>query len=55
MLNLIYGVSGAGKTAFLTERIHADIQAGRRCVLLVPEQQAYISERDFLAVLPQNA
>lgn len=55
MLNLIYGVSGAGKTAFLIDRIRADIQSGRRCFLLVPEQQAYISERDFLAVLPQNA
>ena len=55
MLNLIYGVSGAGKTAFLIDRIRADIQSGKHCFLLVPEQQAYISERDLLAVLPQNA
>ena len=55
MLNLIYGVSGAGKTAYLIDRIRSDIQAERRCFLLVPEQQAYISERDFLSVLPQNA
>ena len=55
MLNLIYGVSGAGKTAYLVERIRADVQAEKRCFLLVPEQQAYISERDFLALLPQNA
>ena len=35
MLNLIYGVSGAGKTAFLIDRIRADIQSGKHCFLLV--------------------
>ncbi|MBE6627625.1 MAG: hypothetical protein E7629_01735 [Ruminococcaceae bacterium] len=55
MLNLICGPSGSGKTARLLQDISADIQAQRKCFLLVPEQQAYISERDFPSVLPQNA
>ena len=55
MLKMIYGPSGAGKTSALIEQIRADIQNETRCFLLVPEQQAYISERDFPAVLPQNA
>ncbi len=55
MLKLICGTSGAGKTALLTEQIRTDLQNGIRCFLLVPEQQAYISERDFPSLLPQNA
>ena len=47
MLNLIFGPSGSGKTALLRERIRADIEMGRRAILLVPEQQAYVSEQDF--------
>ena len=55
MLKLICGPSGAGKTAALTACIREDIQRKKRCFLLVPEQQAYISERDLPALLPQNA
>lgn len=55
MLKLIYGTSGSGKTAQVTEAIRHDIENGIRCVLLVPEQQAYISERDLPPVLPSNA
>lgn len=55
MLKLIYGASGSGKTELLTEAIRNDILQKKRCFLLVPEQQAYISERDLPAALPQNA
>ena len=55
MLKLIYGASGSGKTTHLIGQIQADIKNQKRCYLLVPEQQAYISERDFAASLPQNA
>lgn len=55
MLKLICGPSGSGKTEKLTEMIKNDIQNGVRCFLIVPEQQAYISERDLLQKLPQNA
>ncbi|MBR7098751.1 MAG: hypothetical protein IKC59_04985, partial [Clostridia bacterium] len=55
MLNLIYGVSGSGKTAAITDAIRRDIQTQTKCYLLVPEQQAYISERDLASELPSNA
>ena len=55
MLKLICGPSGAGKTEYLTECIEADIRAGVRSLLLIPEQQAYISERSLAERLPKNA
>ncbi len=55
MLRLICGPSGSGKTAELTKAIREDIENGVRCYLLVPEQQAYISERDLPEKLPRNA
>ena len=55
MLKLICGPSGAGKTEHLTKCIEADIGAGVRSFFLIPEQQAYISERDLAARLPKNA
>ncbi len=55
MLKLICGPSGAGKTEHLTKCIEADIQNGTRSFLLIPEQQAYISERGLAERLPKNA
>ena len=55
MLHLICGASGAGKSRFLLDKIRMDIQNQRRCYLLIPEQQAYISERDLLDALPPEA
>ena len=55
MLNLICGTSGAGKSRRVLRAISEDIQKGRKCYLLVPEQQAYISERDLFELLPPNA
>lgn len=55
MLKLICGPSGAGKTEHLTKCIETDIASGVRSFLLIPEQQAYISERDLAARLPKNA
>lgn len=55
MLKLLYGPSGAGKTARVIEEIRRDVARGVRCYLLVPEQQAYISERDLPEHLPPNA
>ena len=55
MLKLICGPSGAGKTEYLTSCIEADIRAGVRSYLLIPEQQAYISERSLAERLPKNA
>lgn len=55
VLKLLCGPSGTGKSALITEWIRKDILEKKRCFLLVPEQQAYISERDLPAYLPQNA
>lgn len=55
MLNLICGPSGSGKTERLIAQIRQDLSEGIPCFLLVPEQQAYISERDLPARLPKNA
>lgn len=55
MLKIVYGPSGSGKTDALIRAIDADVSAGRSCFLLVPEQQAYISERDLPKALPKNA
>ncbi len=55
MLKLICGPSGAGKTEHLTKCIEADTKAGVRSFLLIPEQQAYISERNLAERLPKNA
>ena len=55
MLNLICGVSGSGKTARITEQIRADILQKKTCYLLVPEQQAYISEFEIPTALPPEA
>ena len=55
MLDLIYGTSGSGKTKLVLDAICRDIQNRKKCYLLIPEQQAYISERDLAVRLPQNA
>lgn len=55
MLKLLCGPSGSGKSTEITSLIRRDIESGIRCYLLVPEQQAYISERDLYANLPKNA
>ena len=55
MLKLICGPSGAGKTEYLTQCIEKDIRSGVRSFLLIPEQQAYISERSLAERLPKNA
>lgn len=55
MLKLICGPSGAGKTEYLTQCIEKDIRGGVRSFFLIPEQQAYISERSLAERLPKNA
>ena len=44
MLSFLLGRAGAGKSAFITERITQDLQQGRKVLLLVPEQQALMAE-----------
>lgn len=55
MLELILGGAGSGKSTLLTERISADVKAGKRAWLIIPEQQANLSERTMLPKLPPSA
>ena len=54
MLNLICGRSGSGKTTKMIEMIKETVGDGKRTYLLVPEQQAFISE-SMLAFLPPSS
>lgn len=55
MLTLLCGLSEAARSAYLTQAILKDIEAGRHAYLLVPEQQAYVSEKQFADLLPTCA
>ncbi|MBR0442749.1 MAG: exodeoxyribonuclease V subunit gamma, partial [Clostridia bacterium] len=55
MLQLILGGAGSGKSTRLTEYIAADVAAGTRAWLIIPEQQANLSERTMLPKLPPSA
>ena len=55
MIRLITGDFGSGKTTAVAAAIAADVAAGRRAFLLVPEQQTVSSERDMADMLPPSA
>ncbi|NLW74734.1 MAG: hypothetical protein GX057_07630 [Clostridiales bacterium] len=55
MINLVFGVSGSGKSAYIEEQITADVAAGREAYLIVPEQQTYVAERRYTKILPPSA
>ena len=50
MLELVFGTSGSGKSSYLMQKIREDIESGRRCYLLVPDQQEFITEATYLSV-----
>ena len=54
MLNFICGRSGSGKTQRIIEMIKDRVLQNKRTYLLVPEQQAFISE-SMLSVLPASS
>ena len=45
MLELIYGPPGSGKTGEILKRLTRDLKEGKKCILLVPEQQVVLAER----------
>ena len=55
MLHLILGRAGSGKSTRLTEAIAADVANGKPAWLIIPEQQANLSERTMLPKLPDSA
>ena len=55
MLNLVYGISGSGKTEYVINCLKRDALAGKHAYMIVPEQQAFICERTILPQLPPSA
>ncbi len=55
MTTFVYGLSGCGKSAYIEGCIRNDVAAGRRALLIVPEQEAYSAERRLLPTLPAGA
>ena len=54
MLKFIMGRSGSGKTSYVIDKIRESVTEGKQTYLLVPEQQAFISE-SMLADLPPSS
>ena len=55
MITLITGEFGSGKTTAIAEAVRADVAAGRRAYLLVPEQQTVLTEAYMADLLPPSA
>lgn len=55
MINLVFGVSGSGKSAYIEKKIMADAACGREAYLIVPEQKTYLAERRYTKILPPAA
>lgn len=51
MLHLILGEAGTGKTTLVLERIAKTVRAGKRAILLVPEQASFESEKALYRAL----
>ena len=54
MIKFLFGRAGSGKTSYIIERIKENVAKGKKTYLLVPEQQAFISE-SMLADLPNSS
>ena len=54
MLKYLFGRPGSGKTTYIINEIKKHVEMGEKAYLLVPEQQAYISEA-MLADLPPSS
>ena len=55
MIRFIYGDFGFGKTHEIINMIKRDAELGVRSFLIVPDQQAVVSERMLLDALPASA
>ena len=55
MLKLIFGASGSGKSTYLEKAVREDVKARKRCYLIVPDQQEFITESSYLHILPPDA
>ena len=55
LLKFIFGRPASGKTYQILEKIKRQTKAGRQCVLIVPEQFSFESERAVLRALGDKA
>ena len=55
MLHLIIGSAGTGKSTHISSLIEQDVAQGKQAYLIIPEQQANLSERTMLPRLPERA
>ena len=55
MIEFIFGAYGSGKTTRIFEKIASDTASGKKCFLIVPDQEALSFERMSLSALPNDA
>lgn len=55
MINFLFGNEGCGKSTVILERIKNDTENKKSVILLVPEQQTVISEREIATLLPASS
>ena len=55
MIEFIYGTYGSGKTTRILQQIADDTGKGKKCFLIVPDQEALSFERLSLSALPDDA
>ena len=55
MIEFIYGTYGSGKTTRILQQIADDTSKGKKCFLIVPDQEALSFERLSLLALPDDA
>ena len=51
MLKLILGCAGSGKTETIQQMVAQRVSSGGTCVLIVPEQNSFETERRMLGLL----
>lgn len=54
MITFLYGTYGSGKTTTVLQNIQKSVNEGRHTFLIVPEQEALLSERKTLETLPPS-
>ena len=55
MINFIYGTHGSGKTTLVFEKIKDSLSAGKKCFLIIPDQEAVQFECMALDILPAQS
>lgn len=55
MLDFIFGRAASGKTTEVLKRIKTEVDNGGECILIVPEQFSFESERSLLSLLGDSA